>query len=448
MKRSITLKITLWFTAMMLLLSIIVLVVIGVLAQSTVSQDQRQALTQLVEHNMGEVDIDDGELDLDDDFISYQNGVYILLFSTAGDRLTGYAPYDTLLEEPFEDGSVRQVSASGETYYIYDRLVTDEGSQVWIRGIASAQAVASGSSAMFHAALIALPLLIILAAVGGYLLSRRALSPIQRIRQTAEEIGASGDLTKRIETSQNGDELDQLAGTFNQMFDRLEANFEAERRFTADASHELRTPVSIILAQCEYAFENASGELELYEALGAIQKQGYRMQHLIESLLAFVRLEQGAEPPPFSNVDMSGLVQTVCAEQREIPQKNISLSTEIQPGVYLYGNSDLLARLLTNLIQNAYRYGRENGYIHVGLSQNTQETVLWVADNGIGIAPEDLPKIWNRFYRVDKSRSRASGGLGLGLSMVKQIAQLHGGAVFVESTLHGGSVFSVRFPKK
>jgi len=449
-KLTIKLKITLWFTAFMILLCAVVFAFIAVVTSQTAVRDVRMSLTDLVDRNIKEVDYKGGRLEIDDKFISFRNGVYCILFYEDGTKISGNAPYDALEEEPFKDKSVRSVKISGEKYLVYDRLITfKRHDDIWIRGVVSERGNAISVSTMSRAALIALPLLIILAAVGGYLIARRSLQPIQKISETAEEIGSSGDLSKRIEMEDSGDELNQLAGTFNRMFNRLETNFEAERHFTSDASHELRTPVSTILAQCEYAFENAAGEDELYEAIGAIQKQGYRITRLIESLLYFTRIEQQTESLTFETVDLSGLILSVCQEQKEIREKNITLTEEdVQPGIEMKADAALFSRMLVNLIRNAYRYGKENGSIKVSLKKNTDGIILSVADDGIGIAQEEIPNIWNRFYRVDKSRnSLKDPGLGLGLAMVKQIAELHNGYIHVESKIGNGSTFVIVFTK-
>lgn len=449
-KLTIKLKITLWFTVFMIILCAVVFVFIAIISNSTATRDVRISLTGIVDRNAREIEHDDGRLEMDDDFIYFQNGIYCLVFDERGTKIDGYVPYEELEKEPFEDKNVRSVKVGGETYLVYDRLIVIKRYEdMWVRGVVSESGGAISVSAISRASLIALPLLIILAAVGGYLIARQSLQPIQKINETADEIGKSGDLSKRIKMESSGDELHQLADTFNRMFDRLEANFEAERHFTSDASHELRTPVSIILAQCEYAFENASGEQELYEAIGAIQKQSYRMSHLIESLLYFTRIEQHTESLSFESVDLSALVISICQEQKELGEKNISLVTDIQPGIKMKADMTLFSRMLVNLIRNAYRYGRENGNISISLSEKNSEIFLSVTDDGIGIAPEELPKIWNRFYRADKSRSSAKGsGLGLGLAMVKQIAEIHGGGVHVESDSENGSTFTIKFSKE
>lgn len=451
---TIKLKITLWFTVFMVILSASVFAFIAMLSNSTASYHIRGMLTGRVDDNVREVEFDDGEIDIDDDFISFRNGIYCLVLDGGGAKISGYAPYAELESQPFEDGSIRSVIVHGETYLVYDRLASSSKyTDLWVRGVVLAANSAMNWSSVYQASFIALPLLVLLAVVGGYLLAGRSLRPIRKISQTAEDIGSSGDLSKRIELDGGNDELHQLAAAFNRMFERLETNFKAERSFTSDASHELRTPVTTILAQCEYAFENAAGELELYEAIGAIQKQGYRMSHLIESLLQFTRMEQRTEAMTFEIIDLSGLVLSVCSEQKEnigqYIEKKIRLSSqEIQSGIQMKADLMLIARMLENLIKNAYRYGRENGNIYVSLKEDDAAITLTVADDGIGIAPDQLPQIWNRFYRVDKSRSTSKQtGLGLGLAMVKQIAELHGGKVKAESEFGQGSVFTVIFIK-
>lgn len=442
-KMSIKLKIALLITVFMIGLSAALFLFILLLSGANTSRNRSETLTSAVEENVGEVEYDDGELDIDDDFATYRNGVTCLLYASDGTLLYGAAPDAKLGSATLTGGSVRTIVAGGTSYLLYDRLLTfSEGADLWIRGFVPADASTLSSSAVIGAALIALPLLVLLAAAGGYLIARRLLRPIRHISETARSIGTGTDLTRRIPIEENGDELHELAGTFNRMFDRLEANFAAERRFTSDASHELRTPVTIIQAQCEYAFENATGEDELYEAIGAIQKQSYRMSRLIESLLRFTRLDQHTEDIRLADTDISALVTDVCAEQQQMAVKGITLTCAVESGIVLPADPDLFARMLSNLIGNAYRYGKENGHTRVTLKRE-ERVVLRVQDDGIGIDAEDLPHITERFYRA--SKSRGGSGFGLGLSMVSQIAKLFGATLHITSEPGVGSVFSVVF---
>ena len=444
---SIKLKITLWFILFMLILAGIVFVFISLVSKSESHRNLQNALVSMVQENAKEVEYDDGVFEIEDDFVAYRNGLYCLVLDEDGMFLGGRTPEDALEKLSFEDDTVRKVTSSGEDYLIYDLSVIDKKREIRLRGIVSKSTGAIETASLYDSVLISIPLLFILAAAGGYFFAGRSLRPIRTISRTAEEIGISGDLSKRIAIDENGDELHRLAGTFNKMFDKLERNFEAERQFTADASHELRTPITTILAQCEYAFENASGEKELYEIIGDIQKQGYRMSRLVESLLFYTRLEQQTETPVFEELDLSACVRKVCMDQKQFSEKGIVLSEDIQPDIRLVADAMLISRMLENLIRNAYRYGKEGGTISVSLRKEGNEIILRVADDGIGISSEDLPKIWNRFYRVEKSRAYGKGsGLGLGLSMVKQIVRLHNGGIAVESEPGKGSNFTIRCP--
>jgi signal transduction histidine kinase len=262
------------------------------------------------------------------------------------------------------------------------------------------------------------------------------------------------------------------------MLDRLEEAFQREKQFTADASHELRTPISVILAQCEYSLELAETKEDYQEALQVIEEQGFKMKELVSQLLFFARMEQGHESLHLSKVNISQLTAKICEEQIalhsvEENNANIQLATDIEPDIISSVDQALFIRLLTNLISNAYQYGKSDGHITVTLacqpanqssfpvtdSSNLptydSAVCLTVSDDGIGIASEHLPYIWNRFYQADPARTASAAsnsqggeaaGAGLGLSMVKAIAAVHGGSAAVDSAPGQGSIFTVTLP--
>ena len=200
------------------------------------------------------------------------------------------------------------------------------------------------------------------------------------------------------------------------------------------------------MAQCESTREKPRSVEEYQEALEVINRQGRRMSGLIRDMLDFTRLEGKAESFVKETVDLSELTASVCEDMALDQRRGILLESEIQSGISAEGNRSLLTRLVVNLISNAYRYGKENGHIWVRLKEDEQQIRLTVSDDGIGIAKEDQEKIFSRFYQVDVSRT--GRGSGLGLSMVRQIAQFHGGEVSVVSTLGQGSTFIFTLPKK
>ena len=227
------------------------------------------------------------------------------------------------------------------------------------------------------------------------------------------------------------------------MINRLDQAFKLEQQFTSDASHELRTPMSVIMAQCEYMLENTRTPEEYEAALKVIQRQGRKMSKLIEDMLCVAHLEQNKDSYPREMVDFSTLVQDICMDMALLKSKNIVLEREIEPDIFLMGNAMLLTRMVTNLISNGYRYGKQDGRIFIRLKCDS-DILLSVEDNGIGISVEQQERIFRRFYRVEAARF--SEGAGLGLAMVKDIAKYHGGTVEVVSAVGEGSKFTVKFP--
>ena len=467
MKGSIRLKITLWFSAALIAVVALAYFVILSASNQVIQKTIRDALIETVESNVDEVefyssmeevdpynDVDhfvqygEGYLEIDDDFLDSVNAVHTGLYSSERSLLYGENPIAReTAETAFLDARVQKVGAQGMTYYVFDRKLEEEGLEgLWLRGVVSERQGEVQMHDIYAISLIVFPSLVILAIIGGYLIAGRMLRPIQKISVTAAQIGQGGDLKKRIEIGQGKDELHQLAGSFNQMFERLERAFEAERQFTSDASHELRTPMAVIMAQCEYSLQNPGTEEDYQKALQVIHRQGEKMSRLIGDMLDFMRLELRADAYPKSRLDFSALTEEICSDMALIREKGITLQKEIQKGIFVMGNEELLTRLLINLIGNAYRYGRENGHIHVVLERGKEGAVLRVQDDGIGIAKQDQQKIFRRFYQAEPSH--AGMGSGLGLCMVWEIARLHGGQIHVESELGVGSVFEFSMPEE
>ena len=240
------------------------------------------------------------------------------------------------------------------------------------------------------------------------------------------------------------------------MFDRLEESFQREKQFTSDVSHELRTPVAVILSQCEFSLEMDETPEDYREALQTIQQQSLKMNDLIAQLLIFSRLEQGREPLQIAAGDLSRRVSEICTEQSALSTRGITLSQNISEQVIAAVDQRLFSRVVTNLLSNAYKYGRDNGHITVSLHSSgggdaspADTVMLQVADDGIGIAEEHLPRIFDRFYQVDSARTAddsGEAGAGLGLAMVREIVQMHGGQITVESQPEEGTVFTVTLP--
>ena len=230
------------------------------------------------------------------------------------------------------------------------------------------------------------------------------------------------------------------------MLDKLEQSFLKEQQFISDASHELRTPVSVILAQCQLSLEKNETQDEYKQDLEVITRQSENMSKLINNMLDYTRLEMQPEKYKKVQINLSKLISSICADLEIIKEKNITLTTDIKPNIYIEGNEELLSRAITNLINNAYSYGCKDGNIFVSLTDTVDEIIILVQDDGIGIEEKEQKKIFDRFYQVDSSHSGT--GSGLGLSMVKEITEFHNGKVKLESEIGKGSKFFIIFQKK
>lgn len=443
-KISVKLKITLWITLLMTILFLFLVAFTLFISRTVVLSSARQQLISTTRNSVGNISFSQGKLSTTEGFSFYQNGVSILVYSQAESLLAGQLPVSFTAKEPFQNGQVRTVEGASISYVVLDLWLPSSWEEgVWVRGLMEVPRNEQTTENLMKIAAIALPVFILLTAVGGYLLVRRAFRPLEQISATAQAMGEAKDLSRRIGLPPGRDEFSRLAQTFDQLFARLERSFEAEKQFTADASHELRTPVSIIKGACEYGLKYDETPEERQETLEMIARQAEKMAQLIGQLLSMTRLDQGTEGARLEPVDLGVLVEGLIRE-RGYEEDKLFLS--VSPGVKVRGDGALLARLTENLVENALKYGKPGGHVWVTVKSQGEEGILEVRDDGIGIPKDQQEKIWQRFYQVDPSRSDESNGVGLGLSMVRQIAQLHGGTVTLDSVEGIGSAFALHLP--
>ena len=291
------------------------------------------------------------------------------------------------------------------------------------------------------------PIFVICAAVGGYWLSRRALLPVDRITERARNIGVN-NLSERLAVPETRDELQRLTETWNDMLSRIETAFAKVSQFTADASHELRTPVAIIRLAAENALRKRRSESEYRVALESIQRESQSMTRLIENLLFLARVGVDSSSGDMQEVELQPLIDDACSDFSPLAwQKNIALTQELPQGaVKIRGNCPALRRVLFILLDNAIKYTPAGGRVCVHLEQVQEQAIVRVEDTGVGIPEEARSRVFQRFFRVDPSRSRQSGGYGLGLAIAQSIAQQHEALIEVESKSSGGCIFSVSLP--
>jgi heavy metal sensor kinase len=294
---------------------------------------------------------------------------------------------------------------------------------------------------------IAMVAIIILAGIGGLFLAERALKPVQQITKTAQNIEGS-DLSQRINVKTD-DELGMLASTLNEMIGRLEESFNRQRQFTADASHELRTPLAIMQAEATLALSKERAPDDYRKSLETISQESDYMSSVIGKLLFLARSDAGKEQLTFEDVELKGLITGLASNIEALAQdKGIKFAVDAHEELMVSGDKVKLRQLFINILENAVRYTPTAGHISVSLVKQESNAVVSISDTGIGIPPEHLPHIFERFYRVDKARARADGGVGLGLAIAKIITESHKGKIEVESELGKGTTFRISIPVK
>ena len=300
--------------------------------------------------------------------------------------------------------------------------------------------------AVLRTLLIAGPLAVVAALVGGYFLARRALEPVARMATTAGQITGT-QLDVRIEVVNPDDELGHLARTFNSMLDRLQRAVDELRRFTADAAHELRTPLAVLQAETEVALRMSRSADEYRRVLEVTLIESKRLARLSDRLLTLCRHDAGLQPIRCEDVPLDALVRDV-ADQIRIgaDEKGVVLVVAPLKELVVPGNDIQLSQLLSNLLDNAIKFTMPGGKVMVNAEQRDEYVLVTISDTGIGIPQADLPHVFERFYRADKSRNGQTGGAGLGLAISKAIVESHRGTITIESTVNAGTVVRIKLP--
>jgi heavy metal sensor kinase len=297
---------------------------------------------------------------------------------------------------------------------------------------------------------LAIPLSIVLASGGGYFLARRSLSPVVEMATQAGRIGAD-NLHQRLQVTNARDELGHLAQSFNSLLDRLDQSFEQQRRFMADASHELRTPVAILFGEADVALSQASRSPEDYrESLDILRAEAKRLKHIVEDLFTLARADAGQYPLALTDFYLDELVTECLRSVRTLAAaKQITISCDASKEMPIHADEALLRRMIVNLLDNAIKYTPAGGNVCVTWDVQYSQYRITVSDTGHGIPSELQARIFERFFRVDKARSRSEndgGGAGLGLSISRWIVQAHSGQLELTRSDTGGSTFTVLLP--
>ncbi len=294
----------------------------------------------------------------------------------------------------------------------------------------------------------AIPGVLILSTLGGRFMATRALKPVAEITRTAQDIAHGANLSRRIPMPEVHDEIGNLANTLNEMMDKLEKSFAQMRQFSSDASHELRTPLTVLKGQSELVLSKLRSKAEYQEVLSSNLEEVNYMSRILEDLLTLSKGDEGEISLEREPVELGTIIEEV-SRQGEIlaDEKDVKIVLAYLEPVTILGDAHRLKQMVWILIDNAVKFTPGGGEIRITL-QDLDDTVYFtIKDTGIGIPEQDLPKIFDRFYRVDKARSRMEGGSGLGLAICKYIVSRHHGTIDVESKLGEGTKFKIHFPK-
>ena len=295
----------------------------------------------------------------------------------------------------------------------------------------------------------AVPAVLLLTALIGRFIARRALKPVAKITQTAKDIGSGANLSQRIPVPEVKDEIGELALTFNSMMDRLENSFSQMRQFSSDASHELRTPLTVLKGQSELTLGKERKPKEYQEVISSNLEEIQYMSKVLEDLFMLSKSDENQIALDYESVDLKLLIEEICRHAQIIAsEKNIKIITAYIERIQVYGDPVRLRQMIWNVIVNGIKYTQPDGEVTISLQEKKDIALITIQDNGIGISNSDLPLIFNRFYRVDKARSREEGGTGLGLSICKFIVDAHKGSIDIESTLGEGTKFKIKLPKQ
>lgn len=445
MKRlTIEQKIILCFTAMFLLIIAAAVPINYFMISENLYNNAKAQLQYEVDEILKSVEFKENSISFNFDLID--PGTYAAIYSNRNELLTGEMPQDFPQNSPRKLGQIHTEQSIDHEWVIIDCELTKDGESVaWLRGAKPLFPLSETIKRFRTTILKIIPVYIVITLLGLFFI-RRILSPVHKITKTAKQI-SQGDLTKRINLDRPRDELGKLAETFDEMLDRIEYSFNREKRFSSDVSHELRTPITAIILSAEEALDGEKTAEEYQASLSSILKESRRITSLVSQLLMMSRSGNDKYVPEMESIDISMLTKSVVEEISEASEhRELSISYDIEDNIIMLVEQTLYMRLLMNLIDNALKYNVPGGWVNVSLKKHNSYVSLSVSDGGIGISKENLPKIWDRFFKADLSSINSSPGLGL--SIVKWIAELHGGTVHVKSELNKGSLFEIRFQSK
>ena len=430
-------------------MTIIMLIFVNILANAAIEYDVKSDMIKEARKNGKNLVSENEEIKATKDFVYEDDDVHFLVLSDMGEVLVGKYPNGIEIDINPRNGEIHEVEIRGEAYYVFDRtaigITRETGKNILVRSIVKKSDISSKYQTIKYLSYVSIPLMIVCVIISGFVMARRISTPIKRICRTAESIGRDENLSQRIEYDGQFYEIEVLSQANNRMLERLETMFESQKQFTSDVAHELRTPIAVMIAQCEYAKEHLDTKCDFDEAIDVIYRQVRKTNDIIIQLLNLTRLDQDRVVLELEYVSLGEIIRSVCEGEQIKSEKENQFEMDIAEAS-AYVDISLMTILIQNLVHNAVKYSPEKSIIEVKLEKRDDAIACSVRDYGCGICKKDLQHIFDRFFRAEQSRN--SEGYGLGLPLAKKIAEIHGGKITVTSEIGQGSTFTLILPQQ
>jgi signal transduction histidine kinase len=443
---SIKFKISLWFSSMLLIILCFFSFIIYFIMSEVLYTDAENQLKIDAIQASSIIEAEGEERYFDNPLTLLVPNAFLILYDAKGNSSSLGSVAKQMIKIPLAADSIRKTKIDNNSWILYDEPIKADGITVgWVRVSRSLMPIVDSLNKFKLILFISIPVYIIVSVLGGLFLAKRALHPIDSITKTARAIG-QGNINQRLKLPKVKDEVGRLAETFDEMLDKIEAAFKKERQFTTDASHELRTPITIISAHAEDALET-NNKKDYKEALEIIYKESQKMSVMVSQLLLLSRSDEGKYHMEIEDIDLKLIIGEIVGEMKDSAKaNNIKLYFNAEEDLIIKADQTLITRLFINIINNAIKFSRKGGFVKVNVSTDSAKKFakILIEDNGIGIPKEDIENIFNRFYQVDKSRN--DKGTGLGLAIAKWIIDMHKGTIDIESELGTGTKFYINLP--
>jgi heavy metal sensor kinase len=459
---SVRTRLTLWYVGVLALVIIAFALLTYFFTVRVLDQDMNMRLEEMSRNFNIAVEVEDldeeGNGNTEHSIVETVNefrfrDYHFIVFANDGRLIASTADFNIQENTENQTPTFRDLTNGNEKFRVYDLPLEIRQNHYRLLVFHSLREQITFENRLMNIFLVGAPFMLLVAGWGGYFLARKSLAPVIEMSNQAEQISAK-NLNERLKVKNERDELGKLAGVFNELLSRLEDAFEQQRRFMADASHELRTPLAIVRGESEVALAKDDRPAEDYQAsLAIVHDESKRLTKIVEDLFTLARADAGQFHANFAPVYLDEIVGDCVRSIGVLAQKkqvNLNFSSDAE--MPMNGDEALLRRLFLNLLDNAIKYNRNGGTISVVCLKNSEYFHVEIIDSGFGIPPAEQSNIFDRFYRVDKARSRSeeteTSGAGLGLSIARWIAEIHQGEIKLVSSDSGGSVFAVEFPRQ